>query len=436
VSENLASLSEKNRVGAEQWIVLAAAFLGWMFDGLEMGLFPIAARPALQDLMSYTNAAGELVLPPEGDVGAYYSWLVAMFLLGAAAGGWIFGWLGDNLGRVKAMALSIAVYAGFTGCCAFATAPWHLAAFRLLAALGMGGEWALGVALVMESWPDKYRPVLAGVIGSAANVGLLCISILGASIAVTMEQWRWIMVAGAAPALLAILIVFFIPESKKWKATMAEGLKVDPLREVFSPALAKRTILGILLASVAFIGTWAAVSAFLPLWVDQMAGEANPTDKGLIQSIIAIGAIIGCFIGPILARALNRRISYVLLCVGSLACCQYLFRAFSADNYLDEKLAFFVVTGFAGLLTAAFYGWLPLYFSELFPTRVRATGQGIAFNSGRVFAAAGVLLSGQLIKNVFDGQYSMACATITFVYVIGMIVIAFAPETKGQPLPD
>ncbi|MBN2217671.1 MAG: MFS transporter [Pirellulales bacterium] len=431
MNQVLTPVDGNTRLGKDQWIVLAAAFLGWMFDGLEMGLFPIAARPALRDLMRTVSETGQTVLPLEGNVADYYGWLVAMFLLGAAAGGWIFGWLGDRLGRVKMMALSIGVYAGFTGLCAFATEPWHLAGCRFLSALGMGGEWALGVALVMESWPEKYRPILAGAIGAAANFGFLLISILGSVVAVTIEQWRWIMVAGAAPALLALFVVFFVPESKKWKASHAAKEKLRPLREVFSSLIAERTILGILLASVALIGTWGAVSAFVPPWVDQMIGGSNPKAKSVTQIMIAVGAIMGCFIGPALARWLNRRLSYFLLCLASFIACQYLFHTFS-----EYGNAFLLAVGVAGLLTASFYGWLPLYLSELFPTRVRATGQGIAFNTGRVFAAAGALTSGHLIKNVFDGHYPMACATITCVYLLGMMLIALAPETKGQPLPD
>ena len=136
-------------LGRQQWLVLAAAMLGWMFDGLEMGLFPIAARPALQDLLAITD---------DRLIGQWNSYLVALFLGGAACGGLLFGWLGDRMGRVRTMALSILAYSFFTGCCYFAAAPWQLGVLRFFAALGMGGEWALGVALVMECWPERLRP--------------------------------------------------------------------------------------------------------------------------------------------------------------------------------------------------------------------------------------------------------------------------------------
>src|SRR6185503_16722274 len=154
----------KDNARRNQYLVLAAAFLGWMFDGLEMGVFPLVARPALRDLMP-----GGTTLQPDQFVGLWMSYITALFLLGAACGGLVFGWLGDRLGRVRAMTLSILAYSVFTGLCYFATEAWHLGAFRFIAALGMGGEWSLGVALVMECWPARMRPLMAGIIGAAAN---------------------------------------------------------------------------------------------------------------------------------------------------------------------------------------------------------------------------------------------------------------------------
>ena len=553
-------MTENKRLGKEQWYVLIAAFLGWMFDGLEMGLYPLAARPALRDIMSTETVSGMRVFPAEGEVGAAYSTLVALFLLGAALGGLIFGWLGDRIGRVRTMALAIAVYSGFTGAVYFADAPWQLGAFRFLAALGMGGEWALGVALVMECWPEKFRPILAGVIGAAANFGFLGISLLGVLFTVDEESWRWMMLAGAAPGILAFFVIAFIPESERWK----EAVKVErskPIREIFGTRLIWPTMLGVCFASVALIATWGAVSGYLPVWTDQLAGgerslklsgtvlssasggldlrtieseenltvtddpgtdatqlrgddgapapkyetkrthrlkaspapgesfdfrvtitnrgnaegrgitvtdrlpidrldassvrleepeqgEAtfnadtgelvwdlgalefkNPKAKSWVQTLLSVGAILGCFLGPLMANWLGRRPAYFLLCLGSLLSCGYLF------GFLTEYgTQFLAVTAVAGLLSASFYGWLPLYLPELFPTRVRATGQGVAFNFARIFAAGGTWLTGILID--FYGGYPQACFTIILVYVVGMVLIWFAPETKGKPLPE
>ncbi len=161
-----------------QFMALAAAFLGWMFDGLEMGLFPVVARPALLELMGDEAAK---------NIGTWMAWITAGFLVGAACGGILFGWLGDRVGRVRAMIWSVLAYAIFSGLCGFAETPLQLAILRFFAALGMGGEWSLGVALVMEVWPSKSRPLLAGLIGAASNVGFLLIALVGLGLAQFIE---------------------------------------------------------------------------------------------------------------------------------------------------------------------------------------------------------------------------------------------------------
>src|SRR6266508_7000270 len=165
-------------------LALVAAFLGWMFDGMEMGIFPLVARPALQEMQQVHG------IPGEGFVQSWMGIITALFLIGAACGGLVFGWLGDRIGRVRAMTLSILAYSVFTGLCYFATHPWHIGALRFVAALGMGGQWSLGVALVMECWPERWRPMLAAAIGAAANVGFALIAVLGKY--VPREHWRWV----------------------------------------------------------------------------------------------------------------------------------------------------------------------------------------------------------------------------------------------------
>src|SRR3954466_11694012 len=194
--------------GNGKWLVLLAAFLGWMFDGLEMGIFPQISRPAMSELLPRAS---------EADIAWWNQFIAAMFLWGAAAGGLLFGWLGDKIGRVKAMSISILIYSAFTGLLYFANSPHYIAGMRFVAAIGMGGEWALGVALVMEVWDAKYRPILAGLIGAASNVGFVLISAVGWSIRVDQSNWRYVVLAGAGPALLTFIIQIFVPESHKWQ---------------------------------------------------------------------------------------------------------------------------------------------------------------------------------------------------------------------------
>ena len=411
-------------LSAAQWFVLLTAILGWMFDGVEMGLFSGVARPALLNLLG-----GSV---PEGFIGQWISYLMAAFLLGAACGGILFGWLGDRMGRVRAMALSIAAYSIFTGACYFAHDPIQLGVLRFLASLGMGGEWALGVALVIECWPERFRPLLAGVIGAAGNLGYLLIGVLLRTFPATPEHWRWTMLACTVPALLALVILAFLPESPRWRHAV-EKSQAHPLREIFSTRLIRPTLLAIGLASVALIGTWGSVQAFLPSWADQIASRTSPPDpfaKASTLMAISIGAILGSFVGPILGGRFGRRIVYCSLCFCSLVVCQFLFRGLSRYDWLFLSMA-----GVAGFFTASFYGWLPLYLPEIFPTRVRATGQGLSYNFGRIFAMFAVLETGRLMR-LFDNSYPRACATISLIYVVGMLLIWFCPETKGKPLPE
>jgi len=452
-----------------QIMALVAAFLGWMFDGLEMGLFPLVARPALLELM------GESA---KGDIGVWMGWITAGFLVGAALGGLLFGWLGDRVGRVRAMIWSVLTYAIFSGLCGFSETPLQLAILRFIAALGMGGEWSLGVALVMEVWPSKSRPLLAGLIGAASNVGFLVIALVGLVLAQFIDGtadllrssgmseawvtkligadqsgWRLLMFVGAAPALLTILVRLFVPESKLWQHAAANAPQAR-VRDIFKPGVRHKTILGTCLGGMALIGTWASIQWVTP-WANKLAQgtEQELTAASTMQISLAIGAIIGTMLAAIFAEVFSRRIAYFTLCLASLLVCAYLFRSplhfpLTGEwlNRVDPEQSFFggprafnwyfvAVAGLAGCVTASFYGWLPLYLPELFPTRIRATGQGFAFNFGRVLAAIGALQGGQLLK-YFEEDYARMCGIMSLVYIVGMVLIWFCPETKGKPLPE
>ncbi len=402
-------------------LILLAAILGWLFDGLEMGLFPLVARPALQQM----HGAG---VTDEAFVGHWMGIITALFLLGAALGGLVFGWLGDRIGRVRAMSLSILAYSLFTGLVYFVQTPAQLGGLRFLAALGMGGEWSLCVALVMESWADTGRPWLAAWIGAVGNAGFLLSAMVGLSFSITRESWRWVALVGGAPALLTFFIRLYVPESPRW-VEARRSAPVQPLSELWQPGLRRTTIIATILCGVTLIGTWGLVQ-WLPLWADQLTHGAAPQAKAWTQAWSALGAISGCFLGAWLANFCGRRLAYFLLCLASLGVCLVFFA--EATDYGPGFLAFTYSTGF---VTASFYGLIPLYLPELFPTRVRATGQGIAYNAGRVLAAVGALQMGALMA-YFGNSYARAGEVLSLVYAVGLFVVWLAPETKGQPLPD
>jgi len=413
---------ENGKITRAQWLVLIAAVLGWMFDGVEIALPPIMGRPALIELLGAEMASDRNIGPLLGVLGA-------MFLIGAAAGGVVFGWLGDRFGRVRTMIFSVLTYSVFTGAAYWAQVPWQLMVLRFIASMGMGGQWSLGVALVVECWPGIKRPLLAGVIGAAANVGFLMVSVLGWVFPVHPESWRWIMLAGASPAVLVFFIVLFVPESERWKAAVKRKAPQSPIREVFSGDLRPKTLVAIALAAIALLGTWGSVQ-WVPYWVDKTLMPGDPSAKALTQIWSSVGAIIGCLIAPVSGGRWGRRPVYFAMCLISLVSCLYLFLVLTTFDWW-----FLAVITLVGGVTASFYGWLPLYLPELFPTRVRATGQGLSFNFGRILAAIGVLVgTGQLVALL--GGYEKAGAIISLVYVLGLFVIWFAPETRGQPLPE
>jgi len=422
-------------------MTLLAGFLGWMMDGYEQALFPTLAGPALKSMVP-AAVAGEGAKAINAWVGGWMGVITCAFLVGAAFGGAAFGWLGDRLGRVKAMSLSILFYSVFSGVCYFATDPLHLAGARFLSALGMGGEWALGVALVMEAWPERHRSKMAAAIGMAANLGMVLVGCMAMAYPADASSWRTHFLIGASPAILTLLIRFFVPESEKWERSAAREAGVErPARskvgEVFGPELRRGTLVGILMAAVVFVGTWGAVQ-WIPLWVADLAGPDNPRAKAFAMVLVSLGACVSTVLAPLLLARFPRRRGYQLLCLCAVAATAWIYRT-PADWSGPTLLGIFPVWMAAkvftlGLAATAFFGFFPLYLPELFPTRVRATGQGICYNTGRLVAVPFVLLSGWLVERL--GGYQQAAAAITLVYVGGLVVAHFARETSGQALPE
>lgn len=490
-----------------KWMALTAALLGWLFDGLEMGLFPLTARAALLDLGI-----------PEDRFPTWLGIITAFFLVGAATGGVLFGWLGDRLGRVRAMMLSVLTYALVSGLGGLATSAWQVGILRFIAALGMGGEWSLGVALINEIWPARSRAFLAGLIGAAANVGYLIIALVGRTVIEHIADtrdilvhmglatswvdylvndsnkgWRLLMMCGALPALLTFFIRLCVPESHRWESERQRGatsywanrdllsvlvgaaaacgmialfamdvslslqllgalagLAIVTLGYIWpvmcylkrtqkheggdsavSRQILKRMLLAACLSGVALLGTWGTVQQ-APTWSGTLADAPN-TASSLTQIWSSVGAILGTILAAFLADWLGRRIAYTLLCLGSFLSVAALFMT---STTFDNR--FLLLSFLGGAITASFYGWLPLYLPELFPTRVRATGQGFGFNFGRIIAAVGVLQLGSLKEFVKPYGWGQAevFTLLSGIYFVGMVIIWFAPETRGKPLPE
>jgi MFS family permease len=270
--------------------------------------------------------------------------------------------------------------------------------------------------------------LLSGLIGASANIGYFIVGILGILSPITENSWRWVMLVGAAPAALTFFIRLYVPESERWQASVRKQ-DARPIREVLSRPLLSRTLLAIVFASIPLVVTWGIVQ-WIVLWVDQMTGGTVPTAKAYVQLSLSFGAVVGSLGAPLLGLHFGRRAIYCGLCLAAFAVCSGLFRGVHAYG-----AAFLAMSFLVGGTTAAFYGWLPLYLPELFPTRARATGQGLSYNFGRILAAVGAWQMPTLM-GWFGHSYPKAGATLVLIYLVGAAVIWVAPETRGRPLPD
>ena len=398
-------------------VVLAATFGSLLFDGMELGLMPIASLSITQDLLgeSFTGAAG----------GDWFAKLTAALMLGAAIGGIWLGSLGDQIGRTRALGISILLYSLFAGAGYFVTSLEQMLLLRFAVGLGVGGVWPNGVALVSECWPGMARPTVAGILGAGLNLGILFLSQVAGIWHIKPDSWRWLFGWSAIPAVLGIAVVWLVPESPKWLSTRGVVQKpVTPLRELLSPPFLRLTLVGIALGSIPLIGAWASSKWMIP-WADAVGGSKLAGYKATTQGYWAVGAVLGSFCGAQLASLIGRRLSYFLISLGAtiLTCGIFLFAA-----PLDRHFLWLVLC--QGFVATLFFGWLPLYLPELFPTRVRATGSGIAFNVGRFATAIGVFVAGRLVA-AFNGDFARVGAVTGLIYALGMLVIWWAPDTTA-----
>jgi SHS family sialic acid transporter-like MFS transporter len=409
---------------ADCYVVLAAGFLGWFFAGVQLGLMPLASLSVSRNLLGsqFNDALA----------GDWFARFTASLMLGAAIGGIIFGHLGDRIGRARALAGSIVCYSVFGGLGGFVTSQEQLLVLRFLTGLGIGGMWPNGVALVSEFWSDVSRPLMAGLIGMAANLGVFGTSQLGTFRQVTPDSWRWLMLAGGAPVVLGLLAFWLVPESPKWLAVRGQGREAKtnpPTSELFRSPLLRSTIIGILLGAIPLIGAWSASKWMIP-WADKVGGAAHPGYKATTQAYWAVGAALGSLLGGQIANMMGRRLTYFLISLGSVSVTAGIF------IFLKPLDAVFLPMVFVqGFISTIFFGWLPLYLPELFPTRVRATGTGITYNFGRFASAAGVLGAGALMQ-LFGGDYARVGAITSLIYAAGMVVIWWAPDTTGKRIED
>ena len=413
-----------------QWLVLFVAWLGWVFDAMDATIYALVLHPALHELLPKSGIAAT------GDAIGWYGGIIfSVFLIGWALGGVLFGVLADRFGRTKVLIFTILIYAVFTGMAALSQTWWQLGIYRFLTALGIGGEWAAGAALVAEVWPEDKRAKAAGILQSAWAAGFFAAAFI--NLLLRDHGWRPIFVVGVAPAVVALLVRMWVKEPERWLKARDEAkasAKTQPrLAELFSPALRRPTLVGSGLAFVAVFGLWGATN-WTPTLLRGLP-ELQGLDSAAITTRISYatmmlnaGALLGYLSFGLLADRFGRRAVFGLMCLGCLVMLPVTF--LTPRSYLHVLL----LLPLLGFFNNGIFSGFPIYLPELYPTRLRATGAGFCFNVGRVLASAGPFLTGWLVTAL--GGFGRAASAIALIYVVGLCLLPFAPETKGKPLPE
>jgi MFS family permease len=375
---------------SRQWRSGTAAWLGWLFDGLDMHLYTLVAAPVVLQLIGAVNGAD----PGVKEKSAY---IQAAFLLGWALGGSFFGRLGDILGRSRALSLTILTYAVCTGLCAFAQTWWQLMLFRFIAALGIGGEWAVGASLLSETWPKAWRPWIAAMLQTGVNLGILgaAITVGLLSLVLPPHSERYVFLVGVLPAFLVFWIRRHVPEPEAWERERAAVDERPRARELFRGSVATITLRTTTTCALALSGWW-----LFQFWQSQHLRRllvAAGTEAGEVTRIVSASffvlnamAIVGNFAAGWLARAIgNRRAIVVFLAGLGLG----IVAAFIVPRSINSLAFFwFPLAGFFSGVFALFTMYLP----PLFPTLLRTTGAGFCYNIGRVAAAVCTIVFGLL----------------------------------------
>ena len=407
-----------------------AAWAGWALDGMDSFIYALVLTPAIRELLPRSG-----IEPTPGNIGYYGSVLFALFLIGWGLS-MVWGPVADRFGRVRTLALTILCYSVFTLLSAFATSVWQLAAFRLLAGIGIGGEWAMGGTFVAEEWPEDRRKMGAGYLHTGYYFGFFLAALANYFVG-ARYGWRWMFAIGGTPALLVTFIQYGVHESKAWqqKRDVARPTMRAAFAKLFSPTYARRTWLNSLYLLVSIVGLWAG-SVYVPTSVTQIAvrEEYSAADAARLASygtmVLSVGTILGCLVLPPLAESLGRRVTlglYFLVMFFSIAV------GFGYVFYLPHALAPFMAVlfflGVGGANFAMYTLWLP----EQYSTECRASAFAFATSVGR-FAGAGItFLVGAGVAYYQTIGTPVALTSIAF--AIGLLLLPFGEETRGKPLP-
>jgi MFS family permease len=415
-----------------QWRGFFASWGGWALDGMDSYIFALVMVPALKELLPKSGLRSDVA-----GVGYYGGLLFALFLVGWGCA-LLWGPVADKYGRVRTLMLTILWYSLFTFLCCISTKVWQLALFRFLAGIGIGGEWAMGGTFVAEEWPEDRRKMGAGLMHTGYYVGFFLAGLANYVVG-AHYGWRAMFALGGLPALLVSFIRYGVKEPQKWESK-SQQLRawsiVQPLGALFTRQFRKRTLLNSTYVLISIIGLWAG-SVYVPAAVTELAGHQKIVGMqvthlvSVATMLLAAATILGCILLPPIAERLGRRVTLGLYFV-----CMMLSIAigFGYIFYLPENALnlFFVCLFFLGLGGANF-AMYTLWLPEQYPTECRGSAFAFATSVGRFFGAGFTFLVGAGVAHYHTIGIPVAMTSIAF--GLGLLVLPFGHETKGQTLP-
>jgi MFS family permease len=413
-----------------------AAWTGWTLDGMDSVIYALVLSPALTELLPKSGMSNA-----PANVAFVGSILFALFLIGWGLA-FIWGPIADRFGRTRVLAATIVVFAVFTGAAAFSQNVWQLGAFRLLAGMGIGGEWALAGTYVAEAWPEDRRKMGAGYLQTGYYSGFFLAAALNFTVG-ARYGWRAMFLCGLAPVILALLILLRVKEPERWvaernkrSAKVATIRSRSPLAEIFRGQYLRRTLVNTGLLTVAIIGLWAA-AVYEPtaiITLSRKAGASLPAAvrmASLGTGLLSIGTILGCLALPPLAQRFGRKRTLAFYFAGMAVAILLSFGwAFYLPHGLHPFIALLFVLGFFGGNFTMFSLWLP----EQYATSVRATAFAFATSFGRFIGAGVNFALGALVHHM--GTLGKPVALTAIAFGIGLLLIPFGLETRGKTLPE
>ena len=408
-----------------QWLVLVIASAGWMFDAFEGQVFNITRGQMLADLMGASSTTERVRM--WGDA------FLAIFLIGGTLGGIAFGSLADRYGRKPMMAVTILFYSVFSGLTYFATELWHVAALRFLVALGVGGEWAVGATLVAEVFPPRARARASGIFHATSVVGTWLAAAAGLAVG---SGWRYAYIIGVVPALLVLWVRSSIHEPERWRRAGESRQQLGSFSELFGVRRwARPAIFGGLLAAVGLGTFWGVTVAGQDLTLALLLRNGVPPAQAAEHAKFAFGIVqtVGGGLGLLsfgpLAERIGRRGAFAFMHLMAFAIVPVI--CYVPQTY-GQMLLLLPIFGFFTLGSHAGYA---VYFPELFPDRLRATGTSVCFNGGRLVAAPILWFSG-VLKGMPGMDLRHAILLLSTLFLVGLVLLLFLPETRGEPLPE